>query len=253
MLDLLHSLIMRSASASPQTEALVYQKQSMTYAALADSVSRMVTAYINLELRRSERVAVYLEKRFETVIATFGAVAAGGVFVPINPLLKPDQVAYILRDCNVRILVTSVERLRLISSRRCVHSPLSRLLNVLSSDEGRQERRLAIAEPQQRFFRNASIRGMLQIGPDAGLGNGLHKSGAIRTWFSIGKLLRLSADYSHRECQRRNENRRSSGHDSRHFAPPSGKWAANIPQLEAACAICAVRPMGCTTGWFVER
>src|SRR5467141_3085833 len=116
MLDLLHSLIMRSASASPQTEALVYQKQSMTYAALADSVSRMVTAYINLELRRSERVAVYLEKRFETVIATFGAVAAGGVFVPINPLLKPDQVAYILRDCNVRILVTSVERLRLLES-----------------------------------------------------------------------------------------------------------------------------------------
>ena len=29
------------------------------------------------------------------------------MFVPVNPLLKPDQVAYILRDCNVRVLVTS--------------------------------------------------------------------------------------------------------------------------------------------------
>src|SRR5260221_4894282 len=105
MLDLLHSLIMRSASASPQTEALVYQRQSMTYAALADSVSRMMTAYINLELRRSERVAVYLEKRFETVIATFGAVAAGGVVLPIKPLLEPHPVAYILKDFNFPILV----------------------------------------------------------------------------------------------------------------------------------------------------
>ncbi|MBL8483673.1 MAG: acyl-CoA ligase (AMP-forming), exosortase A system-associated, partial [Rhodocyclaceae bacterium] len=37
--------------------------------------------------------------------------AAGAVFVPLNPLLKPDQVAYILRDCNVRLLVTAPERL----------------------------------------------------------------------------------------------------------------------------------------------
>ena len=113
---LLHNLIMRSASVSPQAEALVHQRQSMTYAALADGVSRAAGAYLDLDLRRSERVAVYLDKRFETVIAVFGAVAAGGVFVPINPLLKPDQVAYILKDCNVRILVTSVERLRLLAS-----------------------------------------------------------------------------------------------------------------------------------------
>ncbi|HET8701386.1 MAG TPA: acyl-CoA ligase (AMP-forming), exosortase A system-associated, partial [Nitrococcus sp.] len=58
-----------------------------------------------------ERVAVYLEKRWETVVALFGAASAGGVFVPVNPLLKPAQVAYILRDCNVRVLITSAARL----------------------------------------------------------------------------------------------------------------------------------------------
>ena len=66
-------------------------------------------------LDRGERVAVYLEKRPETVVALFGAASAGGVFVPVNPLLKAEQVAYILRDCNVRILVTSAERLRLLT------------------------------------------------------------------------------------------------------------------------------------------
>ena len=41
---------------------------------------------------RGERVAVYLEKRVENVAAMFGAAAAGAVFVPVNPLLKPEQV-----------------------------------------------------------------------------------------------------------------------------------------------------------------
>jgi acyl-CoA ligase (AMP-forming) (exosortase A-associated) len=115
MPDLLHNLIMRSASASPEAEALVHQRQMMTYAALAEGVSRTAAAYLELGLRRSERVAVYMDKRFEVVIAVFGAAAAGGVFVPVNPLLKPDQVAYILKDCKVRILVTSMERLRLLA------------------------------------------------------------------------------------------------------------------------------------------
>jgi acyl-CoA synthetase (AMP-forming)/AMP-acid ligase II len=67
-------------------------------------------------LARSERVAVYLDKRFETVIACFGAAAAGGVFVPVNPLLKSEQVGHILRDCNARVLVTSAERLTLLEA-----------------------------------------------------------------------------------------------------------------------------------------
>jgi acyl-CoA ligase (AMP-forming) (exosortase A-associated) len=60
---------------------------------------------------RTDRVAVYLEKRIENVAAMFGASLIGAVFVPVNPLLKAEQVAHILADCNVRVLVTSPERL----------------------------------------------------------------------------------------------------------------------------------------------
>ena len=59
-------------------------------------------------------MGIWLEKRIETVIASFGAPCAGGVFVPMNPLLKPEQVAFIAQDCNVRVLVTSPDRLPLL-------------------------------------------------------------------------------------------------------------------------------------------
>ncbi len=88
-----------------------YGAASLSYGDLAAQVGAFASGLIHLGQARGERVAIYLEKRFETVVASFGAPAAGLVFVPVNPLLKPEQVAFILQDCNVRVLVTSPERL----------------------------------------------------------------------------------------------------------------------------------------------
>jgi len=110
---LLHELIAISAARAPETPALTAGLRAMNYAALANAINKFAGGVLDLGLARGERVGIYLDKRPETVIASFGAPAAGAVFVPVNPLLKPDQVAYILRDCNVRVLVTSAERLKL--------------------------------------------------------------------------------------------------------------------------------------------
>jgi acyl-CoA ligase (AMP-forming) (exosortase A-associated) len=112
MNDLIHEFIFSSARRTPAAEALVHGTRRLDYAALATLVQRAADGFLAAGLGRGERVAVYLEKTVENVASMFGASAAGGVFVPVNPLLKPEQVAYILADCNVRILVTSADRLR---------------------------------------------------------------------------------------------------------------------------------------------
>src|SRR5688572_19804581 len=114
MAILLHDLILKSASGAPASHALVCQGERLSYEALAGRMEAAAQGYLKLGLARGERVAIYLDKRFDTVVAAFAAARAGCVFVPVNPLLKPDQVAYILQDCNVRILVTSAERLKLL-------------------------------------------------------------------------------------------------------------------------------------------
>jgi len=114
MMELVHELIFHRSVTQPDAEALRDSKKSLTYSDLALSVRQVANLYVALGLERRERVAVYLEKRLDTVTAMFGASAAGGVFVPVNPLLKPEQVGHILTDCNVRILVTSPERLELL-------------------------------------------------------------------------------------------------------------------------------------------
>jgi acyl-CoA ligase (AMP-forming) (exosortase A-associated) len=111
MPDLIHQFISRSAQYSPDAVALLFKDQSFTYAQLQSSIDDVASALLARGVEPGERVAVYLPKQPETVFSLFGAAAAGACFVPINPLLKPRQLAHILPHCNVRVLITSAPRL----------------------------------------------------------------------------------------------------------------------------------------------
>ncbi len=108
---LLHDLLSASAASRGSATALTHGERHLSYGELLRQVNGFAAALIDLGVGRSERVGVFLEKRFETVVSCFGASAAGAVFVPVNPILRPLQIGHILRDCNVRVLVTSPQRL----------------------------------------------------------------------------------------------------------------------------------------------
>ena len=112
---LLHDLVATSARQTPDAIALGHGKSEFRYSELEVRIAGFAGNLLGLGLARGERVAIFLDKCVETVTAIFGTSAAGGVFVPVNPVLKPEQVCHILRDCNVRVLVTSRERLALLN------------------------------------------------------------------------------------------------------------------------------------------
>jgi acyl-CoA ligase (AMP-forming) (exosortase A-associated) len=112
---LLSDLIRASALATPNSPAIQHGELTLDYQSLENLVERTATGFIRVGLGRQERVAVYLPKQVEFVATAFGAARAGGVFVPVNPVLKHAQVGHILRDCNVRVLVTSCARLQTLA------------------------------------------------------------------------------------------------------------------------------------------
>ncbi len=119
---LLHHLLVQSAEERPDAVALVADKEHWRYGQLAGVSARFAAALVSLGVKRGERVGIYLDKSCEMVAACFGTAQAGAVFVPINPILKPEQVVYIMRDCNVRLLVTSAPRLQSLAP-ALVHCP----------------------------------------------------------------------------------------------------------------------------------
>ena len=123
MFEALHDLIAFQAMQRPDHVALVDKKVQVTYAEAWQESQRFAAGLQALDLARNDRMAVFLEKRRETVLAFFGASAAGGVFVPVNPVLRPAQVAHILNDCSVKVLVTSPERLAALGEDVLAHCP----------------------------------------------------------------------------------------------------------------------------------
>jgi acyl-CoA ligase (AMP-forming) (exosortase A-associated) len=168
MPDLIHELLLTSAEKVPQRPALAYKDTRLDYATLAGQVGQCRAGLRRLGLQRSARVAVYLEKRPETVVAIFGAAAAGGVFVPVNPLLKPDQVAYILRDCNVNILVTSAERLELLAPALLDCPDLAAAVVVGANWREKSVGKLRAVAWEEVFGANADKQGHRVIDTDMG-------------------------------------------------------------------------------------
>lgn len=135
MLMLYADLLLHQAEHRPEAIALCYRDSHWTYAALAEQTRAVAHGLRALGLARQERVAVYLPKRIETVTALYGTSLAGGTFVPVNPLLKPEQVGYILNDCNVRVLVTARDRYRLLAPILATCHDLHSVILIDAEDE----------------------------------------------------------------------------------------------------------------------
>lgn len=108
---LLHHLLRTSACRFPDREALVHGDQRLTYEQVSDQVRAFASGLRNAGLRRGERVGIYLDAGIPQVISIFGISQAGGVFVPANTVLFPDQVAHLARDCSISALVTTALKL----------------------------------------------------------------------------------------------------------------------------------------------
>ncbi|CAM5402375.1 acyl-CoA ligase (AMP-forming), exosortase A system-associated [Leifsonia shinshuensis] len=107
----LHDLLAQAAASAPESPAVTYKDVTVGYAELWEQVLAVGARLAALGVEPGERVAIYLEKRVETVVAIFAASVADAVFVPVNHVLKPAQVGHILRDSGARVLVTSGDRL----------------------------------------------------------------------------------------------------------------------------------------------
>jgi long-chain acyl-CoA synthetase len=108
---LLHEYLRQSSRERPAKVALVAGQSRITYAQLARDTDTLSGALVRAGVHRGDRVAIYLENTPETVLGVFGTLAAGGVFVVVNPATQPDRLGFVLENCGARILLTSQEKL----------------------------------------------------------------------------------------------------------------------------------------------
>ncbi|WP_340679015.1 acyl-CoA ligase (AMP-forming), exosortase A system-associated [Paraglaciecola sp.] len=110
MPTLLQDLLIWQASKTPHKPALGYEGDYLTYEALTQRCRDASSSLHALALHKGQRVAVYLPKSPEAVVSYFSTCLTGGIFVPINWILKTQQVQHILQDSGASILITNKVR-----------------------------------------------------------------------------------------------------------------------------------------------
>lgn len=112
MVTFFDDLVRYTARSHADRHALIFRDERVSYAQAEEAVARLAGSLQALGLARHERVAVFLPKTPEHIYTLLAASRAGGVFVPVNSVLKPPQVQHILSDCAATVLVTSHDRLQ---------------------------------------------------------------------------------------------------------------------------------------------
>jgi acyl-CoA ligase (AMP-forming) (exosortase A-associated) len=108
---LIWHLLRESARRTPDKEALVHGDQRLSYGAVARRVAGLASSLRRAGMNRGDRVGIYLEASVPQVISIFGISQGEGVYVPINSLLRPEQVMHIARDCNMKAIITTPSKL----------------------------------------------------------------------------------------------------------------------------------------------
>lgn len=111
MAFLLNQLLTESAQRLPDQAAVVSPEATLTYAELDVLSNQIANRLIEDGVRAGDRVGIFLPKSTHSVAAIFGIQKAGAAYVPIDPNSPSQRAAYILKNCDIRGLVTNSEKL----------------------------------------------------------------------------------------------------------------------------------------------
>jgi long-chain acyl-CoA synthetase len=100
----------RAARAWPDKTALVTGGRSFTFAEIDALSSRLANGLRGLGVGVGDRVTLYAANSWEWVVSYYAVLKLGAVVNPINVMLTPDEVRFVVSDCGARALLASRER-----------------------------------------------------------------------------------------------------------------------------------------------
>jgi amino acid adenylation domain-containing protein len=112
----LHALFEEQARRRPDSVAVTCGEERMTYGELDRAASQLARRLCRLGVGPEARVALFLERSAELIVALLGVLKAGGAYVPLDPDHPAERLAYLLDDSGARVLVTRAPLLERVAS-----------------------------------------------------------------------------------------------------------------------------------------
>src|SRR5262245_9992123 len=102
----IHHFFEAQADRSPDAIAVVFEERQLTYRELNSRANQLARFLQKRGVRPDSIVAVRAERSLEMIIGIFAVLKAGGAYLPIDPSYPIARQEFMLRDANVRCLLT---------------------------------------------------------------------------------------------------------------------------------------------------
>ncbi|MDR3203798.1 MAG: amino acid adenylation domain-containing protein [Deltaproteobacteria bacterium] len=139
--SVLHQEFLNRADENKDNIALIDDKDSLSYGEL-EKISLVCSIWLREnEQKNSDITAIFMDKGWEQAAAALAISRSGGAYLPIDPLLPPKRVEYLLSDASVKIALTqphlkersaSLGVKTLIVSRELLNSPTGEFSQIVS-------------------------------------------------------------------------------------------------------------------------
>ena len=103
----LGAMLRRSAAAHSGNDALVFPDRRETHGELNAAARSWAKALIALGVQPGENVGILLTTRPDFVEILFGIAMTGAVAVPVNARYQPGELAYLVKDADLVVMVTT--------------------------------------------------------------------------------------------------------------------------------------------------
>ena len=110
-----HDFLQQSARRFPDKTALVCDGRRLSYLELNDLADRCALGLAARGINRQDRVIIYLDNSIESIIAFFGILKAGAIFIMLNPGMKAGKLNFILKDSGARAIICQAARLPIVN------------------------------------------------------------------------------------------------------------------------------------------
>ena len=106
-MNLVHELLEERARRSPHSTFLIADGESHTFAGIDARSSAIAAGLDDLGVRAGDRVAIVLPNSTAFVASLYGVLKAGAVVVALNPDTTAERLAFVLADCEVRVVIAT--------------------------------------------------------------------------------------------------------------------------------------------------
>jgi len=95
------------ASSTPQSVAVVFETDTLTYQQLNDRSNQLANCLRNKNVQMGDVVPICMNRSAAMVTGILGILKAGGTYVPIDAAYPEERINYILEDTKATILLTN--------------------------------------------------------------------------------------------------------------------------------------------------